>query len=123
MQHKEVDLGYLVLDADLIDSGGRRCGKVDDLELDGAPGEPTRLSAILSGTGLWVDRLPRRLRSLGAKLFPKPVLGQNVIRVPWEAVDQVTHVVKLREPARELGLGRGDDELAPIVRRIPGATK
>jgi sporulation protein YlmC with PRC-barrel domain len=122
MEHREIDLGYLLLDAELVDVNGRRCGKVDDLELDGAPGEPTRLSAILSGTGLWVDRLPRRLRSVGARLFPEPVLGKNVVRVPWEAIDSVTAVVNLREPAPELGLGRGDDELAPLIERLPKST-
>jgi sporulation protein YlmC with PRC-barrel domain len=121
MEHREIDLGYLLLDAELVDVNGRRCGKVDDLELEGAPGQPTRLAAILSGTGLWLDRLPRRLRGPAARLFPKPVLGANVIRVPWEAVDNVTAVVHLREPAPELGLGRGDDELRPLVERFPGS--
>ena len=122
MEHREIDLGYLLLDAELIDVNGRRCGKVDDLELDGAPGGDARLSAILSGEGLWIDRLPLRLRSLGAKLLPKPVVGKNVHRVPWEAVDCVTAVVNLREPAPELDLGRGDDELAPLIRKLPHST-
>ena len=117
----EMDLVYRVLDDDLIDVNGRRCGKVDDIEIDGEPGKPAHVTAILSGIGLWRDRLPRPLRGLGRRLFPQPVLGRNVIRVPWSKVEEITAVVRLREPAPELGLGQGDDDLAPLIERIPGS--
>ena len=46
------------------------------------------------------------------------MLGGNVIRVPWEDIDEIGPTVKLKRPAAELGLGRGDDELAPVVGRL-----
>ena len=44
----EIDLAYRLLDLDLVDSEGLRCGKVDDLELTGGPGEVTYVAAIVS---------------------------------------------------------------------------
>jgi hypothetical protein len=46
MDFEQVDLAYRLLDLDLVDREGRRCGKVDDLEFSGRrdrhrPGSPT----------------------------------------------------------------------------------
>ena len=54
-----MDAVYRILDDQLVDVDGRRCGRVDDLEFDGGLGEPPRLYAILSGSGTWHRRLPR----------------------------------------------------------------
>jgi hypothetical protein len=118
----QVDLAYRVLDDQLVDVEGRRCGRADDLEFDGDLGQPPRLSAILSGSGTWHRRLPRPLRPLGARLFGTGVLGRDVIRVPWEQVDGIGTVIKLKAKARELGLGRGDDRQdAQWVEKLPDA--
>jgi hypothetical protein len=93
-----IDLGLRVLDHQLIDSEDRRCGKVDDLALEGGPGEPLAVVAIFSG---------RRHR----------------IRIPWEEVADITAHVKLRKPAREYGLGAGDDRLRPFIEKIPGSDR
>jgi hypothetical protein len=114
-----MDLVYRVLDDQLLDVDGRRCGRADDLEFDGHLGEPPRLAAILSGSGTWHRRLPRPLRDLGAKVFGYGVLGRDVIRVPWEQVDEIETTVKLKAKARDLGLGQGDDRQARIVEKLP----
>jgi sporulation protein YlmC with PRC-barrel domain len=119
MDVSELDIGYRLLDDDLVDVNSRRCGKVDDLELIGAPGQPVRLAAILAGPGLWHDRVPRRLRPLARRLFGEGVLGKDVIRVPWEEVADVGSYVTLKRPAEDLGLGRGDDAVAPIIAKLP----
>jgi sporulation protein YlmC with PRC-barrel domain len=116
------DAVYRLMDADLIDSDGRRCGKVDDLELDGAPGEPVHLTALLTGRPLVADRMPRPLRRWARRLLGgEPVWGSTAIRVPWEEVTEVTSAVSLLRSASELGLGQGDDVWRPIVSKIPGA--
>ncbi|MFI4991905.1 MAG: hypothetical protein ACHQHO_13465 [Solirubrobacterales bacterium] len=119
MSAQRMDLVYRVLDEQLVDVDGRRCGRVDDLEFAGDLDTPPRLHAILSGSGTWHRRLPRRLRSLGARIFGVGVVGDDVIRVPWKEVDEIESVVKLRAKARELGLAKGDDRDALFVEKLP----
>jgi sporulation protein YlmC with PRC-barrel domain len=112
---KTIDLGLNVLDHQLLDSEGRRCGKVDDLALEGNAGEVLEIVAILCGPGVWRARagLVGRLAAwLG---------GGGRVRIPWEEVAEVGVHVKLRKQAGQLRLGRGDDRLRPYIEKIPGA--
>jgi sporulation protein YlmC with PRC-barrel domain len=115
----EMDLVYRVLDDQLVDVDGRRCGRVDDLDFDGDIGQPLRLRAVLSGSGTWHRRLPRPLRGLGARLFGHGMLGHDIIEVPWEQIDDIGTVVKLKAKARDLGLGQGDDRQGRRVAHLP----
>jgi hypothetical protein len=117
----QMDLVYRVLDDQLVDVDQRRCGRADDLEFDGDLGAPPRLASILSGPGAWHRRLPRRLRPLAERLLGAGVLGEDVARVPWEEVEEVGTVIKLRAKARELGLGTGDERLARRMEKLPNA--
>jgi sporulation protein YlmC with PRC-barrel domain len=119
MSAERMDLVYRVLDDQLVDVDGRRCGRVDDLEFAGDLGTPPRLHAILSGSGTWHRRMPRRLRAVGARIFGAGVVGEDVIRVPWEQVDGIASVIKLRAKASELGLAQGDDRDAIFVAKFP----
>jgi sporulation protein YlmC with PRC-barrel domain len=112
-----VDLGLHVLDRQLIDTEGRRCGKVDDLALEGGPGEVLEVVAILSGPGVWTGRAGM-IGRLAAWIG-----GGRRVRIPWDEVEHVGAHVKLRKRAQELGLGRGDDRLAPLVAKIPGSDR
>lgn len=114
-----MDLVYRVLDDQLVDVDGRRCGRADDLEFEGDLGTPPRLHAILSGSGTWHRRMPRRLRGLGARIFGNGVVGEDVIRVPWEQVEEIASVITLRAKASELGLAQGDDRDALFVEKFP----
>ena len=112
---ESVDLGLNVFDHQLLDSEGRRCGKVDDLALEGGPGEELEVVAILCGPGVWRGRagvLGRIAAWLG---------GGGRVRVPWSEVAEINSHVKLRKRAEELGLGRGDDRLRPYIEKIPGS--
>ncbi len=108
------DLGLALLDRQLLDSEGRRCGKVDDVALEGGPGDPLEIVAILSGPAVLRRRAPIAGR-LGT-LFG----GTRRVRVPWDEVVEVGAHVKLRKRASEYGLGRGDDRLKPFIEKIPG---
>jgi hypothetical protein len=112
-----IDLGLNVLDHQLLDAEDRRCGKVDDLALEGGPGEELELVAILCGPGVWRARagfIGRVAAWLG---------GGGRVRIPWEDVAGVGSHVKLRKGADELGLGRGDDRLRPYLEKIPGSDR
>jgi hypothetical protein len=120
MEAESMDLVYRVLDEQLLDVDGRRCGRVDDLEFEGGlGGDPPRLHAILSGSGTWHRRLPRPLRALGQRIFGTGVSGRDVIRVPWEEVEDVSSVIRLKAKARELALGQGDERAASLVAKLP----
>ena len=117
MSTRKIDLGLLLVDHQLLDSEGRRCGNVDELALEGGPGESLEVVAILSGPGTW-RRRAGWIGRVAARLG-----GGGTVRVPWEDVDQVASHVKLRKRADQLGLGRGDDRLRPYIEKIPGADR
>jgi sporulation protein YlmC with PRC-barrel domain len=117
MKHHEFDVGYWLLDDQLIDSDGRRCGRVDDVEFSGRPGGRTRLSMILSGPGAFRRRLPRGpLRRLAER-----ILTDREVAIPWKEIREIDVVVQLKHPAAKLGLGEGDDEAARFVNKVPGS--
>jgi sporulation protein YlmC with PRC-barrel domain len=107
---------HRLLDEQLLDADGRRCGRVDDIELRGSP---PRVTALLVGAGLYPRRLPRRLARLARRMVGPETWGANAVRVPWEEVDSIGAAVRLRKKAEELGLGRGDDPENWIVGRLP----
>jgi hypothetical protein len=114
---KSIDLGLNVLDHQLLDSEQRRCGKVDDLALEGGPGEKLELVAILCGPSVW------RARAGWLGRLASWVGGGGRVRVPWETVEDVRSHVVLRKKANELGLGKGDERLRPFVAKVPGADR
>ena len=113
---KGIDLALGVLDHQLIDPDGRRCGKVDDLEFEVSPGDPARVTAILVGPRYW----PERVRGPIGRLLAR-IGGGSGVKVALEDVERVTSAVHLRKSAEELGLGRGDDRLRPTIGRLPWA--
>ena len=92
----EIDLALGVLDHQLIDVEGRRCGKVDDLELGGIRHGKPKVEAILCGR-------------------------RRPVRIPWTEVGSIDSAVRLKRTASELRLGRGDDRASRFVAWIPGA--
>jgi sporulation protein YlmC with PRC-barrel domain len=106
----DIDLALGLLDHQLLDAEGRRCGKVDDLELDGGA-----VVSILTGPPVWRGR--GRLGRLAAALA-----RGSTVRVPWSEVEKIDSAVRLRKTARELRLGRGDDRVRSFVEKIPGSS-
>ena len=116
MRGEEILLVHRLLDEQIVDVEGRRCGRVDDVELSG---DPPAVTALLVGEGLYPRRLPRRLGSLARRLAGPERWGANALRIPWEEVDAIDSTVRLRGRAEELGLGHGDDPGRWLVRRLP----
>jgi sporulation protein YlmC with PRC-barrel domain len=113
MSTTEFDLGLGVLDHQLVDSEGRNCGNVDDLEIAGvSTGEP-EVTEILVGGNAWKGR--GFFGQIAASF------SGAAVHVPWSEVDEIGAVVKLKHTAQELRLGRGDDKAARFVKRLPGA--
>ena len=109
-------LAHRLLDEQILDSEGRRCGRVDDVELRG---DPPRVTALLIGEGLYPRRLPGALGRLARRLAGPERWGANAMRVPWEEVDELGAAVHLRRKAEDLGLGAGDDPTNWMVERLP----
>jgi hypothetical protein len=95
---EQIDLALGVLDHQLLDSEERRCGKVDDLELDGLGEGKPRVAAILAGAPAWRGR--GRLGRMVARL----ARGRTV-RVPWEEVTEIASQSICARPPRSSGSG------------------
>ena len=114
---EELDLALGVLDHQHLDRDGRRCGNVDDLAIEGGPGEDAEVVAILSGPGVW----PNRAGLLGR--IAAWIGGGGRVRVPWSEVAEVESHVVLKKRAADYGLGTGDDRVRPFIQPIPGADR
>lgn len=117
MTSGEFDIGLHVLDHQLLDKVGRRCGNVDDLAIEGGPGERPEVVAILVGPGYWAQRAGLLGRLAGW------IGGGGKVRVEWREVDKLDSAVYLKSDATSLGLGAGDDRLRPYLEKIPGADR
>ena len=115
MSRTELDIGLHVLDHQLLDKNGRRCGNVDDLAIEGGAGEVPEVVAILCGPGYWGQRAGWIGRLAGW------IGGGGKVRVDWDDVAKIDSAVHLKRDATTLGLGRGDDRLRPYAEKIPGA--
>jgi len=104
-----LDLARDVLDHQLMDSEDEPCGKVDDLELE-FDGKTFCVKALLVGPGAAARRLPR----WGAAAY-RWLAGSQIIRVPWSEVANVSAMVYLQRPARELGLDRPENPAKRVV--------
>jgi hypothetical protein len=116
---KPLDLALRVLDQQLVDWEGRRCGRVDDVVLRVRPDGSLEVAALLTGRRAMRRRLPKPLRflaGLGGAFGDAPL-----VTVPWDEVEDITHVVKLKRTAGALGLAKGEEKAARLVRRVPGA--
>ena len=111
----EIDIALKVLDHQILDCEGRRCGNVDDVEIEGGPGEQARVTAILVGPA------GGRSGPAGSAVSPAGSAATTRVRVPWEDVEDVEAGVILRKTAADLGLGRGDDRVRSWIEKIPGA--
>ena len=93
-----------LLDLPLIDSDGKYCGIVDDVELSGGPGKELRLKALLVGPGAYSDRLPG-----WAMRVVRSAAGDRMTRVPLTKVRTIGAAVELDCAASDLGLEKSEN--------------
>jgi sporulation protein YlmC with PRC-barrel domain len=111
---EQVDVALGVLDHQLLDSDDRRCGKVDDVELEGLDGDSPRVKTILAGPPGW------RSRGRVGRLAARMTRGRTS-HIDWSEVVKIDSAVHLRGRATDYGLGRGDKRARRWVEWIPGA--
>ena len=92
-----------LLDLPLFDTEGKYCGIVDDVELEGAPGKPLKLKALLVGPGAYAGRMPA-----WALWLVKRIAGDRITRVPMDKVRSIGTAVHLECPGRDLGLHKSE---------------
>ena len=100
-----------LLDLSLVDSEGKYCGIVDDIELSGGPGKELDLKALLVGPGAYGGRLPGWALSA-----VKAIAGDRLTRVPMNKVRTIGTAVHLECPGRDLGLHKTE---AAVGKWIP----
>jgi sporulation protein YlmC with PRC-barrel domain len=111
----DIDLGLGILDHQLIDAEGRRCGKVDDLEIEGVREGRPAVAAILTGPAGW------RRRGLLGRLAAR-IAGGRSVTISWDDVARVGAAVELKRTAAELGLARGEERARGWVEKFPGSS-
>ena len=116
MNTENVDLVRTVLDHEIVDADDVPCGMVDDLELEGSPGSPLEVVALLIGPGVWTARLPWFFSGFARVLF-----GRRQCRIPWSEVAVTSDRIKLRSTAAELGLNAGDRRIEKWLAKVPGS--
>jgi sporulation protein YlmC with PRC-barrel domain len=116
MSEHYLDLSDRVLDRQVIDANHILCGKVDDIEVDGST--DLKVTGILIGNGAASDRLPELAKYLSQVFF-----GKRTTRVPWSEIDVITHQVKLRSTAAELGLDERKGFVFKIISSLPSSWK
>ena len=107
-----------ILDHEVVDADGLPCGMVDDVVLDGRPGEPLAIVALLVGPGAWLPRAMWPVRIVASLM-----VDRRRVRVPWSAVESVHERIVLAERATHYGLGRVDRRIGRWLARIPGANR
>jgi len=103
-----------VRDLQIVDKDGRNCGICDDVELDGAPGEPLTVSALLVGPGAYSHRLPKWAHRLIGH-----VAGRSMVRVPWDTIEKINGRIHLSVAAEAVGLRRTEDRLINRLKQVP----
>jgi hypothetical protein len=114
MRRRYFELVQMLMDRQLLDARDRACGRVDDLELQGGAGE-LEVTAILTGPGVAISRLPSWLEGLAARIF-----GRRRSRIPWSDVDTVTAQVKLAPGADTKPFERAEEGVGRWLARLPG---
>jgi len=99
-----------LLDLPILDSDGKYCGIVDDVELAGGLGKPLKLKALMVGPGANDVRLPA-----WAMWLVRKIAGDRVVRVPIEKVRTIGAVVALDALAADLGLGTSDRQAGRLI--------
>jgi sporulation protein YlmC with PRC-barrel domain len=93
-----------LLDLPIVDSDGRHCGIVDDVELAGKAKEHLAVKSLLVGPGAYGGRLPR-----WAMIVVRMSAGNHIARVPWNKVRSIGATVQLTIPGPTLGLLKSED--------------
>lgn len=111
-----IGLAHHVLDHQLVDVDGRRCGKVDDVTLDvDASAAGAVVSGVLTGPGVLRDRV-----GSGWLRWLVGLAGAEAHAVPWRDVAAVTGDVRLAVEASSLGLSPGEDRAGRWLERVLG---
>ena len=103
-----------VRDLQIVDCEGRNCGICDDIELEGEPGSPLGIAALLVGPGAYARRFPSwASRTITA------IAGRRVVRVPWNCIEKISGRIYLSVTGETVGLRKIEDRLETIFKRIP----
>jgi hypothetical protein len=119
-----MDILYELMDQNLLDCHGERCGRVDDIVVEDGFDRPPRIVALLAGGGAKSRQLGRPLHWLSVWLHralgvPAPI---RPAVIPWDLVARVAEDVSLTVSAEDAGLNRLNHAVAArLIGRLPGA--
>lgn len=119
-----IDVHLDLLDKQVVDSDGRMCGKVDDVELTSQGGGAVLVTALLVGPIALAPRFGGRMGTWLASLARHTAgdLDRPPHSVAMAHVIEIDSVIKLDVTRFDLDLVQGDQWVADhIIGRLPGA--
>jgi hypothetical protein len=118
---RELHLAHDVLDKQMVDRRGCKCGRVDGLVLNVNGDGPPRVSHIQIGAGTLAARLSPRLGRWAAAFARWLGLRARPYRLPWSRVESVDVDVTLDLDASRSGLDAAERWLrAHVIEHLPG---
>jgi len=123
MTGRQLFIGAHLLDRQLIDRDGVRCGKVDDLELTLDDTDPPYVSAVVCGPGALLTRTGHtHLGHWLRRLIPLLTDGHDGGRIPVRNVAEIGNHVALSLAADELASHHAERwTLDHVIAHIPGS--
>jgi sporulation protein YlmC with PRC-barrel domain len=125
MNVRTYDLGFDILDRQVLDSEGVPCGNVDDIEIEFVDGrsKPPVVTAILMSPGAYGPRMGRAgaiIAALWSRLHP--ARDPKPLRIEWASVAKLDYAIHLSVTRYEADLTEAEDWFRDnIITRIPGA--
>jgi hypothetical protein len=119
-----IDVHMDLLDKQVIDSEGRMCGKVDDVELTREADGTTLVTALLIGPIALAPRFGGRFETWLISLARHAAgdLERPPHRIGMAHVIEIDSAIKLDVSSSDLDLSLGDQWVAErIIGRLPGA--
>jgi sporulation protein YlmC with PRC-barrel domain len=111
-----------VLDRSVVDRNGREMGRVDGVLLDGQPGQPTRLVAILIGPAALADRLHPALGRFVRDVEKRFGLDQNrPTQIDFADIDDIGTKIRVRLTIGDTAVDAVERRVREWIRRLPGA--
>jgi hypothetical protein len=114
----QIDAALHLLDHQMLDRHERRCGNVDDLELEQREDGTLVVTHLLAGPGVLAERLG--LRRLGA-WWRHATGSEDVLRIPMRNVAEIGSDILLAVDADDLATSHTERWARErVIERLPG---
>jgi len=115
-QPEELLLLPRLLDCQIMDKNGVRCGKVDDIAIEGKPGQKLIATNIIVGVGNW----HKRKRDIFSRLFVWFIPHTTPRQLPLAKIKRVDPLIELICSKEEIYISSLEKKITSVLSHIPG---